>query len=153
MELSSDDNSLKRTLLGSSTEIMPVYVPTAEAVPLTNADLGGAYNPADPFDTKFTVYNAANVKPVYIEEDMPEEEVEEDGDNFLQSKGPKWEIHGSDMQVLHIENISSEFEFTTEVGSTMYLSPGIRTNVECALCGDAAARVLAGENCIKVRFK
>lgn len=131
---------------------MPVYVPTAEAVPLTNADIGGAYNPADPFGTKFTVYNAAKPKPEYIEEDMPEEDEEGGGGNFLQSKGPKWEIHGSDMQVLHIENISSDSEFTTEVGSTMYLSPGITTNVECALCGDAAPRVLAGESCIKVKL-
>jgi len=133
---------------------MTISIPVAEAVPLfTNADTGISYNPADPFQTNFSVFNAS-AYPVKKEYNVPEEEynVPEEEYNSLKG-GPKWEIHGSDMQVLHVENLSQGDELTTEIGSTMYLSPGMTTEVECALCGDAAQRVLSGENCVKVKLR
>lgn len=102
------------------------YIPTAEAVMVDS----------DPFGTKFNVYTAVST------EEKPSSE----------TKGVEWEIHGHDMQVLHLDNLPPGTEFYTEIGSTMYLSPGIETDVECGLCGDAAQRVLSGESCIKVKL-
>lgn len=63
----------------------------------------------------------------------------------------RWEIAGDDLQILHLSDIAPGEEIITEVQSTMYLSPDMVTEVECALFGDAADRVCSGENCIKVR--
>lgn len=129
--MSEDFSSLNDALL-SNSKTMPIYIPTAEATAVSD-DGNIGYSKMDPFHTDFTVYTPTVTTGISVQEN-----------------GPKWQIHGHDMQVLHVDNLKPGDEFHTEVGSTMYLSPGMNTDVECGLCGDAAPRVLSGESCIKV---
>ncbi len=66
----------------------------------------------------------------------------------------EWCITGHDMQVLSMTVPPGE-TIVTEVGSFMYMHPGMETKVECTLCecskcGEGWNRVCGGESCVKV---
>ena len=68
--------------------------------------------------------------------------------------GQEWTVSGHDMQVLSMTVPPGE-TIVTEVGSFMYMHPGMETKVECTLCsikgcGEGWNRVCGGESCVKV---
>lgn len=68
--------------------------------------------------------------------------------------GQEWTITGHDMQVLSMTVPPGE-TIVTEVGSFMYMHPGMETQVELTLCsadkcGEGWRRFCGGESCVKV---
>lgn len=68
--------------------------------------------------------------------------------------GHEWNIVGNDMQVLTMTVPGGEC-VTTEVGSFMYMSPFMQTQVELTLCSrlgcmSGCSRICGGESCVKV---
>ncbi len=105
----------------------------AEAVPLT-AEQEAKY---DPLKTNFIWY----VPPLASEVSHT-------------TGGQEWTVTGHDMQVLSMTVPPGE-TVVTEVGSFMYMHPGMETEVECTLCecskcGEGWNRVCGGESCVKV---
>lgn len=107
---------------------MTIYIP--DNVVDDDAEEDGGYGKSNPgFDDMFQVYT-----PVQQAENVD-----------------RWEIAGTDMQVLHFGKFAAGEEIVTEVGSTFYLSPGVETTVDCPP-GDACSRICSGENCVKVKL-
>jgi len=70
--------------------------------------------------------------------------------------GHEWNIVGHDMQILTMTVPRGE-TVTTEVGSFMYMSPFMETQVELTLCSNqtggcskGCSRICGGESCVKV---
>ena len=68
--------------------------------------------------------------------------------------GQQWCVSGHDMQVLTMTVPAGETTIT-EVGTFMYMHPGMETKVECTLCSshgccEGLNRICGGESCIKV---
>jgi Mitochondrial biogenesis AIM24 len=68
--------------------------------------------------------------------------------------GQQWQISGHDMQVLTM-SVPANDVIVTEVGSFMFGSPGIVTEVELTLfgrngCTQGCGRICGGESCVKV---
>lgn len=108
----------------------------AEAVPLTD-DLVEFF---DPLKTGFLWY----VPPLASEANH-------------KTGGHNWNIVGYDMQVLTMSVPAGE-QVVTEVGSFMYMSPFMETEVELTLCtkggfSDGCNRIFGGESCAKVILK
>ena len=105
----------------------------AEAVPLTKEQ----EEVFDPLKTNFIWY----VPPLASEVSKT-------------TGGQEWCVSGHDMQVLSMTVPPGE-TIVTEVGSFMYMHPGMETQVECTLCsmqkcGEGWNRVCGGESCVKV---
>lgn len=105
----------------------------AEAIPLTEEE-AEIY---DPLKTDFIWY-----KPPLATEVSHE------------TGGQQWCVAGHDMQVLSMTVPPGE-TIVTEVGSFMYMHPGMETQVELTLCkmsscGEAWKRICGGESCVKV---
>lgn len=70
-----------------------------------------------------------------------------------QGSGATWSIAGHDYQVLAMTLPPGE-QVVTEVGTFVFGSPGIKTNVELTLCArggtEGCKRILGGESCVKV---
>ena len=71
-----------------------------------------------------------------------------------QTGGHTWAISGKDMQIL-TSTVPPGGEFITEVGSMVFMHPGMETKVDLTLCGPAGFgegcnRVCGGESCVKV---
>lgn len=71
--------------------------------------------------------------------------------------GHTWTISGHDMQVL-TSTVPPGSEFITEVGSFIFMHPGMTTSVELTLCGPSGCgegfgRIMGGESCAKVYLK
>lgn len=70
------------------------------------------------------------------------------------SGGHTWAISGKDMQIL-TSTVPAGGEFVTEVGSFVFMHPGMETTTELTLCGPAGCgegcrRVCGGESCVKL---
>jgi len=68
--------------------------------------------------------------------------------------GQQWCVAGHDMQVLTMTVPAGE-TIITEVGTFMYMHPGMETKVECTLCSSKGCcegwnRICGGESCVKV---
>lgn len=65
--------------------------------------------------------------------------------------GHQWAIAGHDMQVL-ATTVPPGQSVVTEVGSFLYGSSGIKTDVELTLCrgSEGCSRICGGESCVKV---
>jgi hypothetical protein len=68
--------------------------------------------------------------------------------------GQEWKIVGHDMQVLTM-TVPPNSNVLTEVGSFMFMSPGMETKVELTLCtpggcSEGMNRIFGGESCTKV---
>ncbi len=68
--------------------------------------------------------------------------------------GQQWCISGHDMQILTM-TVPPSSTVVTEVGSFMYMHPGMETQVEFTLCmstgcGEGCNRICGGESCSKV---
>jgi len=105
----------------------------AEAVPLTE-DQAEIF---DPLKTDFIWYKPALATEV-----------------SHTTGGHEWCIAGHDMQVLSMTVPPGE-TIITEVGSFMYMHPGMETKVELTLCsakgcGEGWKRICGGESCVKV---
>jgi hypothetical protein len=108
----------------------------AEAVPLTSA----MQDKYDPLKTGFMWYTP----PMATETDHS-------------TGGHAWNIVGHDMQVLTMTVPAGE-EVVTEVGSFMYMSAFMETEVELTLfskggCTEGFNRIFGGESCVKVLLK
>mmetsp|Transcript_2555 Transcript_2555/g.4378 ORF Transcript_2555/g.4378 Transcript_2555/m.4378 type:complete len:313 (-) Transcript_2555:65-1003(-) len=73
------------------------------------------------------------------------------------SGGHTWAISGDDMQIL-TSTVPAGGEFVTEVGSFVFMHPGMSTSVELTLCGaggccSGCRRVMGGERCVKLILK
>jgi hypothetical protein len=105
----------------------------AEAIPL-NASQQDIY---DPLKTGFLWY----VPPLAAE-------------TAHATGGQEWKIVGHDMQVLTM-TVPPSSHVLTEVGSFMFMSPGMETKVELTLCSaggcsEGFSRIFGGESCTKV---
>jgi hypothetical protein len=105
----------------------------AEAVPL-NDTIRGIF---DPLKTGFLWYQP----PLASEQNH-------------NTGGHRWNIVGHDMQVLTM-TVPGGQAVTTEVGSFMYMSPFMDTQIECTLCSrvgcvSGCQRICGGESCVKV---
>lgn len=105
----------------------------AEAVPLTVEET----EVYDPLKTGFLWY-----KPPLASEISHE------------TGGQQWCVAGHDMQVLTMTVPPGE-TVATEIGSFMYMHPGMHTKVELTLCntkscGEGWKRVCGGESCVKL---
>lgn len=71
------------------------------------------------------------------------------------ASGATWSIAGHDYQVLAMTLPPGE-QVVTEVGTFLFGSPDIQTNVELTLCAkgtEGCQRILGGESCVKVVLK
>lgn len=105
----------------------------AEAVPLTEAQ----EEAFDPLKTDFIWYQPPLASEV-----------------SHKTGGHEWSVSGHDMQVLSMTVPPGE-TITTEVGSFMYMHPGMETKVELLLCSakgcnEGCNRCAGGESCVKV---
>mmetsp|Transcript_8833 Transcript_8833/g.21802 ORF Transcript_8833/g.21802 Transcript_8833/m.21802 type:complete len:304 (+) Transcript_8833:1-912(+) len=106
----------------------------AEGVPLTKEQ----EKIVDPFHTEFIWYQPPLASEV----------------NHT-TGGQEWCITGHDMQVLSM-TVPPDKTIITEVGTFMYMAPGMDTDVDCTLlgcsdgCGLTMGRICGGESCIKV---
>lgn len=71
--------------------------------------------------------------------------------------GQTWQISGHDMQVLTLSVPPNDI-VVAEVGSFMFGSPFIKTDVELTLCtrkgfGEGCNRICGGESCVKVMLE
>jgi uncharacterized protein (AIM24 family) len=71
--------------------------------------------------------------------------------------GHQWTITGHDMQIL-TTTVPAGKEIETEVGSFVFMHPGMTTEVELTLChkggcSEGCSRILSGESCVKVFLK
>ena len=121
------------TIMEEEPDIVVDFAAGEEAVPLTSE----IQNEVDPLNSGFLWY-----KPPMAAK--PEKHA---------TSGHQWAITGHDMQVLAVTLPPGE-SVTTEVGTFMFGSPGIKTKVELTLCGKGFAegcnRILGGESCVKV---
>lgn len=105
----------------------------AEAIPLTDSQ----QSIFDPLKTGFLWYQP----PLASEQNH-------------KTGGHQWNIVGHDMQVLSM-TVPGGQSVTTEVGSFMYMSPFMETEVELTLCSkvgfkSGCQRIFGGESCVKV---
>ncbi len=109
----------------------------AEGVPLT-AEQEKAF---DPFHTEFIWYQPPLASEV----------------NHT-TGGQEWCITGHDMQVLSM-TVPANKTIVTEVGTFMYMAPGMETEVDCTLCGchdgfgATISRICGGESCVKLLLR
>lgn len=69
------------------------------------------------------------------------------------TSGHNWNITGHDMQVL-TATVPSGAHIETEVGSFVYMHPGMTTEIECTLFGEeGCSRICGGESCVKMFLK
>lgn len=78
-------------------------------------------------------------------------------DNNHTTAGHQWSISGNDMQV-YTSTVPPGGTVITEVGSFMYMSPFMQTEVELTLCSgsgmsEGCNRICGGESCVKVFLK
>jgi len=71
--------------------------------------------------------------------------------------GHRWTITGHDMQIL-TSTVPAGQQIETEVGSFVFMHPGMTTEVELTLCtkggvGEGCSRICSGESCVKVFLK
>ena len=119
--------------MGKFSETFPSSDFAAEARPLTKED----EEIFDPLKTNFIWY-----KPPLASEVSHT------------TGGQQWCVTGHDMQVLSMTVPPGE-TIVTEVGSFMYMHPGMETKVELTLCsakgcGEGWRRICGGESCVKV---
>ena len=119
--------------MGKYSDEFPSADFAAEAVPLT-AEQEETF---DPLKTDFIWY-----KPPLATE------------TSHTTGGQEWCVTGHDMQVLSMTVPPGE-TIVTEVGTFMYMAPGMETKVELTLCSAKGCsegwnRVCGGESCVKV---
>ena len=112
-------------------EIVVDFAAAEEVVPLTEA----IQDEVDPLNSGFLWYTP----PM---------------DSNKENSGYEWCIAGHDMQVLTTILPPGE-QVVTEIGTFLFGSPDIKTDVELTLCsrrgcGDGWNRIFGGESCVKV---